>query len=87
MDILLATINPVSRQFSSRLEDLEARQLEIEHIIKCHAQVGEELKCSTSTIKSSTTAILTRVPPPDETQPGTLAERTSEIPVSFEKWR
>lgn len=69
MDKLLASFNSVSRQIFSRLEDLEARQLEIEHVIKCHATDGEEIKSYISALKSATIEISARVPPPEETHP------------------
>ncbi|KAL6737665.1 hypothetical protein Aduo_011291 [Ancylostoma duodenale] len=69
MDKLLTAFNTMSRQVFSRLEDLESRQLEMEHVLQCHARLGAEVKNSVSTLMSSNTEILTRLPPASETHP------------------
>ncbi|EYC14557.1 hypothetical protein Y032_0040g275 [Ancylostoma ceylanicum] len=69
MDKLLTAFNSMSRQVYSRLEDLESRQLEMEHVLQCYARLGAEVKNAISTIMSSTTEIPTRIPPANEAHP------------------
>ncbi|KHJ83181.1 hypothetical protein OESDEN_17122 [Oesophagostomum dentatum] len=69
MENLLFSFNSTSRQILSRLEDLESTQLEVEHLLKCNARVGGEIKDSVATLKSSTAEILSRVPSREETPP------------------
>ncbi|KHJ79814.1 hypothetical protein OESDEN_20526 [Oesophagostomum dentatum] len=69
MDKLLSAFNSMSRQVFSRLEDVESRQMEMEHVLQSHARLGEEVKNAIEALKASTTEVLTRIPPATETPP------------------